>query len=56
MFKIKFLKTYAVSQLYHFSGVAMLSQGNGCRYSRMLENRINLINKELLKRGNYEKK
>lgn len=50
MFKLKDIKSYTVSQLYDFKAKALLSQGNGFVFSRMLENRIEKINVELQKR------
>lgn len=51
MFRLKDLKSYTVSELYFFRGKALLSQGNGHLFSQMLENRIEKIGLELIKRG-----
>lgn len=50
-FRLKDIKTYTISELYTFRGMAMLSQGNGHLFSRMLENRIDKIKLELERRG-----
>jgi hypothetical protein len=50
-FRLKDLKKYNVGQLYTFRAKALLSQGNGPDFSQMLENRIDKIGKELIKRG-----
>ena len=49
-FGLKDIKKMSLSDLYYYAGKAMLSQGNGCNYSQMLENRIERINKEIEKR------
>jgi len=51
MFRLKDIKTYSVAQLYDFRAKALLSQGNGCQFSQMLENRIEKLRIELIKRG-----
>lgn len=51
IFRLKDIKTYTDSELYIFSGKAMLSQGQGYTFSQMLENRIIKIKKELQRRG-----
>ncbi len=51
MFKLKDIKNYTVSELYNFRAKAMLSQGNGHLFSKMLENRIEKIEVELKKKG-----
>lgn len=51
MFKLKDIKKYTTGELYIFRGKALNSQGNGPAFSQMLENRIEKIGKELIKRG-----
>lgn len=50
-FRLKDLKSYNTSQLYDFRAKSLLSQGNGANFSKMLENRIEKLGKELIKRG-----
>lgn len=50
-FRLKDIKSYTVSELYNFRSKAILSQGNGYMFSKMLENRIEKLKVELQKRG-----
>lgn len=50
-FRSKDIKNYTVPELYNFRSKALLSQGSGYLFSKMLENRINKIKDELEKRG-----
>ncbi len=51
IFRLKDIKTYTVGELYNYRAKAILSQGNGYLFSQMLENRIDKIGFELVKRG-----
>ena len=51
MFTLKNLKNYSNNELLNFRAKALLSQGNGANFSKMLENRISKIDKEFNKRG-----
>jgi hypothetical protein len=48
--KITEIKTASLQALQVAAGKAMLSQGEGANFSRMLENRLTAINKEMDKR------
>lgn len=50
MFRLEDIKIYSTSELIKFKALAILSQGNGHQFSKMLENRINKISVELSKR------
>lgn len=50
-FRLRYIKTYTISELYYFRAKAILSQGNGHLFSQILENRIDKIGKELERRG-----
>lgn len=50
MFTLKNIKSYSTGELYRFKGTAILSQGNGSEFSKMIENRIIKIESELNKR------
>jgi hypothetical protein len=50
MFKLSEIKKYTIAQLYRYRAKAILSQGNGPAFSQMLENRIEKIDNELIKR------
>jgi hypothetical protein len=49
-FTINNLKTYSNDELMYYRARAILSQGEGSNYSKMLENRIEKIYSELKKR------
>lgn len=51
IFRLKDIKNYTISELYNFRTRAILSQGNGCVFSQMLENRIEKLKIELQRRG-----
>lgn len=49
---LKQIKTATIAELHYAAGRAILSQGDGANFSKMLENRIAAIEKEILKRNN----
>jgi len=50
--KLSEIKTATLSELHYAAGNAILAQGEGRNFSKMLENRLAAIEKEIKKRTN----
>jgi hypothetical protein len=51
MFRVLNIKKYTVQELYDFRAKAILSQGSGRNFSQMLDNRIEMIKGQLIRKG-----
>jgi len=50
-FKVKDIKKYNVGELYQYRHISALEQGEDENFSQMIDNRINMINGALIKKG-----